>query len=335
MSIIKYMADIYWFCSDEQFQPEDLVKHAVLAEQAGFDGVMISEHFHPWVDDRGASGFAFTTLGAMAVKTKRIQLMTMVTTPLFRFHPAVVAQAAATIDRLSAGRFALGVGTGENINERPLGFVLPAYKERSERLKEAREIIQRLLSGERLDFSGQYYQTNLAKLYSPPLHPVPIYLAAGGPQSATTAGNYYDGIIISVKDIQDALTNLVTVAYATQPNKNFKTIANRWSIYAKDEGQAWEAIQAQRGLRTPSRADGISPLQLQDEADKLPRNKILSSYNILKSPSDYIATYGPLITDIGADIIGIQTTSIDQPATIAMLGKEVLPKLHQLKKKED
>lgn len=327
------MADIYWFCSDEQFQPEELVTHAFLAEQAGFDGVMISEHFHPWVDDRGTSGFAFSTLGAIAVKTKSIKLMTMVTAPLFRFHPAVVAQAAATIDRLSNGRFALGVGTGENINEGPLGFTLPSYKERSVRLNEAREIIQRLLHGERLDFAGQYYQTNAAKLYSPPLHQVPIYLAAGGPQSATTAGTDYDGIIVSVKSPQEAALGLLETAYsANSGNKQFKSITNLWSIYAKNEDDAWTAIQAQRGLRAPSRSTATDPLQLQTEADQLPRSEILSKYSRLTSPSDYISTYGPLITTLGADIVGIQTTSIDQAATIAMLGKDVLPQLRNLAK---
>jgi coenzyme F420-dependent glucose-6-phosphate dehydrogenase len=99
-----------------------LVEHAQLAEAAGFDMVVVSEHFHPWVDDKSASGFAFATIGAMAAATSSIEFATGVTTPLFRYHPAVVAQAAATLDRLSGGRFTLGVGTGENINEGPLGY---------------------------------------------------------------------------------------------------------------------------------------------------------------------------------------------------------------------
>jgi len=105
-----------YFCGHEQWHPEQLVQHARLAEQAGFDMAVVSEHFHPWVDDASASGFAFSTIGAMAVATERIRLATGVTTPLFRYHPAVVAQAAATLDRLSGGRFSLGVGTGEKVN---------------------------------------------------------------------------------------------------------------------------------------------------------------------------------------------------------------------------
>ena len=149
--------------------------------------LLVSEHFHPWVDDVGASGFAFATLGAMARATHRVRLATGVITPLFRYHPAVVAQAAATIDRLSGGRFDLGVGTGENINEAPVGLPFPPYGERARRLAEAREIIRRLLDGEKVTFPGRYYQTDRARLYSPPLGRVAIWMAAGGPQSAALA----------------------------------------------------------------------------------------------------------------------------------------------------
>ena len=155
------MTAFYYFCGHEQWQPETLVEHAVAAEAAGFDGLLVSEHFHPWVDDVGASGFAFATLGAMARATHRVRLATGVTTPLFRCHPAVVAQAAATIDRLSGGRFDLGVGTGENINEAPVGLPFPPYGERARRLAEALEIMRRLLDGEKVTFPGRYYQTDL------------------------------------------------------------------------------------------------------------------------------------------------------------------------------
>jgi len=119
-----------YFAGHEQFQPEILIEHAVLAEKAGFDMVLVSEHFHPWVDDLGASGFAFATIAAMAQATETIQFTTAVTTPLWRYHPAVVAQAAATLDRISGGRFNLGVGTGENLNEGPLGYDFPKYADR-------------------------------------------------------------------------------------------------------------------------------------------------------------------------------------------------------------
>ncbi|MFQ5947746.1 MAG: LLM class flavin-dependent oxidoreductase, partial [Acidimicrobiia bacterium] len=176
------MTSFFYFCGHEQFQPETLVRHAELAEKAGFDGLLVSEHFHPWVDDESASGFAFATIAAMAVATTKVQIATGVATPLFRFHPAMVAQAAATLDRLSRGRFHLGVGTGENINEGPLGYAFPAYPERAARMREALEIMRRLLDGEKLTYQGTYYRTDRAKLYSPPVGRVPIWMAAGGPK---------------------------------------------------------------------------------------------------------------------------------------------------------
>ena len=122
-----------WLCSHESYQPEDLVQQAVAAEEAGFDAVLGSDHFHPWVDDTSAAGFVWSWLGAVAVQTSNVLLGTAVTSPLFHYHPALVAQMAATTDRLSDGRLLLGVGTGEALNERPLGFPFPGYGERQAR----------------------------------------------------------------------------------------------------------------------------------------------------------------------------------------------------------
>lgn len=326
------MAKIYWFCSAEQFQPEVIVSHAIAAEQAGFDGIMISEHFHPWVDDVGTAGFSFSTLGAIANATSKVKLMTAVTAPLFRFHPAIVAQAAATIDRLSNGRFELGIGTGENINEAPLGFDLPSYKERSARLQEAVQIMRKLLNSEKLDFDGKFYKTRSAKLYSPPIKYVPIYLAAGGKQSATTAGEICDGVMTSVKNINETYENVIEPAHLASQNKNFTAVTTKWSVFAQSQEEAWKALKAQRGLRAPSRATATDPKQLQTEADNLPQSEILNKYVTLATPEDYIREYAPLITDLGADIVGIQTTSLDQIATIKILGDKVIPQLKKLTK---
>jgi coenzyme F420-dependent glucose-6-phosphate dehydrogenase len=325
------MAKIYWFLGHEQFQPETLVRHAVIAERVGFDGVMVSEHFHPWVEDGSASGFAFATLGAIAQATQRIELMTAVTTPLFRYHPAVVAQAAATIDRLSRGRFALGIGTGENLNEAPLGYDFPAYTERSERLREALTIMQRLLAGEKLSFSGKYYRAEAAKLYSPPVSTVPIYVAAGGPKTARLAGELADGVIMSVKNIADAREQVVYPARtAAGPKLWFTLVANRWTVLARNDDEAWQALGPWRGLRAPSRSTATDPAQLQAEADALPREEILSRYTIAREVSDFTRIYAPLITDLGADIIGVQATSLDQEQLIRELGQTVVPELQTL-----
>lgn len=327
------MTKFAYFCGHEQWQPEVLVEHAVLAEKAGFDFVVVSEHFHPWVDDTSASGYAFSTIGAMAHATSRVEFATGVTTPLFRYHPAVVAQAAATLDRLSGGRFHLGVGTGENLNEGPLGYPFPKYAERAARMAEALEIMRRLLDGEKLDYEGSFYRTDRAKLYSPPLGRVPVWMAAGGPKSAALAARLADGIITSVKD--PAVTNERVIEpaaeAATEAGRSKPPImASRWSVRATDADEAWRALSAWRGLRAPGRLEAVDPAVLRERADTMERAEILSRYSVVETPTDYVEVYSPLVTDIGADVVTIQTTALEQEATIAMLGAEVLPRLRTL-----
>jgi coenzyme F420-dependent glucose-6-phosphate dehydrogenase len=325
------MTEFAYFCGHEQWQPEELVEHAILAERAGFDMVVVSEHFHPWVDDESAAGFAFSTIGAMAQATERITFTTGVTTPLFRFHPGVVAQAAATLDRLSSGRFRLGVGLGENINEGPLGYDFPAYGERNARMTEALEIMRRLLDGEKLTYDGEYYRTDRACLYSPPLTDrLPIYMAAGGPKSAALAGELADGVITSVKDPAETRER-VTVPLreaATAAGKPDPTVlATRWSIWAEDDDEAWKALYSWRGLRAPGRLEAVDPQELREKADRLPREEVLGRYSQVSTPEEVVDTYAPLITDLGAEIVTFQMASLDQPALIEMLGREVLPSL--------
>lgn len=327
------MTRFAYFCGHEQWQPETLVEHAVLAERAGFDFVVVSEHFHPWVDDTSASGYAFSTIGAIANATERVQIATGVTTPLFRYHPGVVAQAAATMDRLSEGRFHLGVGTGENLNEGPLGLPFPKYAERAARMAEALQIMRRLLDGEKLDFSGEYYTTDRAKLYSPPIGRVPIWLAAGGPKSAGLAARLADGIITSVKDPAVTIEKVIdpaATATSEAGRSSLPVMASRWSVRASSDEEAWEALSAWRGLRAPGRLEAVDPAVLRERADSMDRAEILSRYSLVSSPEDYVDVYSPLITDLAADVVTIQTTALDQVATIEMLGAEVLPALRNL-----
>lgn len=327
------MTRFAYFCGHEQFQPEELVKHAVLAEEAGFDMVLVSEHFHPWVDDLGASGFAFATIAAMAQATSTIEFTTGVTTPLWRYHPAVVAQAAATLDRISGGRFNLGVGTGENLNEGPLGYHFPAYAERAARMSEALDIMRRLLDGEKLTYEGEWYQTDRAKLYSPPVHDLPIFMAAGGPKSAALAAQKAEGIITSVKQPAVTFERVIDPARtaAAEAGRPQPTIlASRWSIRASNPDEAWTTLGAWRGLRAPGRLEAVDPMDLRVKADEMDRDEILGLYSMVHSPDDYIEVYTPLITEVRADIVAIQTTAVDQESTIAMLGSEVLPNLKKL-----
>ncbi len=327
------MTRFAYFCGHEQFQPEDIVRHAVLAEKAGFDAVMVSEHFHPWVDDVSASGYAFSTLGAIAYATERVEMVTAVTTPLFRYHPAVVAQAAATIDRLSGGRFRLGIGTGENLNEGPLGYEFPAYAERASRMREALEIMRRLLDGEKLTYEGEWYRTDRAKLYSPPISNLPIWMAAGGPKSAVLAATMAEGIITSVRDPEATRERVIGPATraAAEAGRSAPTIAaSRWTVRADSPDEAWQALGAWRGLRAPGRLEAVDPADLRQRADDLDREEVLSSYTVVSTPADYVDAYRPLVTDLGADVVTIQTTSLDQEGTIAMLGADVLPQLRSI-----
>jgi coenzyme F420-dependent glucose-6-phosphate dehydrogenase len=320
------MTRFAYFCGHEQWQPEVLVEHAQLAEAAGFDMVVVSEHFHPWVDDKSASGFAFSTIGAMAAATSSIEFATGVTTPLFRYHPAVVAQAAATLDRLSGGRFTLGVGTGDNINEGPLGYEFPAYAERNARMREALEIMRRLLDGEKLTFEGEYYQTDRAKLYSPPTGRVPILLAAGGPKSAQLAGEMAQGVVTSVKDPAETRERVIEPLLKASTADPI-VLATRWSLFAANDDEAWEALYSWRGLRAPGRLEAVDPATLRERADEMPREEVLGRYTQVNNAAEIIAAYGPLVTDLEADIVTFQMASLDQPELIRMIGSEVLPAL--------
>ncbi|MGH3278652.1 MAG: TIGR03557 family F420-dependent LLM class oxidoreductase [Trebonia sp.] len=321
-----------WLCSHESYQPEDLVQQAVAAEEAGFDAVLGSDHFHPWVDDTSAAGFVWSWLGAVAVKTSNVLLGTAVTAPLFHYHPALVAQMAATTDRLSNGRLMLGVGTGEALNERPLGFPFPGYAERQARMQESLEVMHRLLVGEKVTFHGEYYTTETAKLYSPPEGRLPILMAAGGPKSAAFAGTYADGLITSVKDPADTVAKVIGPyrEAATGAGKEHLVLATRWTVLAGDKEAAWKALSSMRGMRAPGRLEATDPQELRVKADEMDRDEVLASYAVVPDAEGLINAYRPLVTDVGADIVSIQVMSTDPMAAIELIGKQVLPELRKL-----
>ncbi len=319
-----------WLCSHESYQPEDLVEQAAAAEEAGFDVVLGSDHFHPWVDDTSAAGFVWAWLGMVAARTRRVQLGTSVTCPLFHYHPGLIAQAAATVDRLSGGRLLLGVGTGEAINERPLGFDFPGYRERQSRMQEALEIIHRLFAGEKLTFEGSYYTTESARLYSPPAHRVPVLMAAGGPKSAEFAGRFADGLITSVKEPEDTVASVIQPfrrAAAERELRSATVLATRWTVLAADDEDAWRALSSMRGLRAPGRLETADPADLRYRADEMDRAEVLGSYTVVRDPAGLVEAYRPLVHDVGADIVSIQVASTDPMAAIRMIGEQVLPKL--------
>ncbi|MGW0605725.1 LLM class F420-dependent oxidoreductase [Streptomyces sp. NPDC002640] len=189
------MVQIGYTMMTEQAGPRELVGHVVRAEEAGFDFSVTSDHYFPWLREQGHSPYAWSVLGAAAQATSRIPLMTYVTCPTFRYHPAVVAQKAATVQLLSQGRFRLGLGSGENLNEHVVGQGWPAVDVRHERFEEAVEIIRALFDGGHVTYHGEHYQVDSAKLWDLPDEPPPIGIAVSGEQSCELAGHYADLVI--------------------------------------------------------------------------------------------------------------------------------------------
>jgi coenzyme F420-dependent glucose-6-phosphate dehydrogenase len=194
------MVEIGYKLSSEEHPPNDLIAQARRAEEAGFSFAMISDHFHPWIDAQGQSPFVWSVIGAIAQATKKLLLGTAVTCPSMRIHPGIIAQAAATAASMMPGRFILGLGAGENLNEHIFGHRWPPVRIRHAMLKEAVEIIRLLWRGKQENFSGEYYQIENARLYTLPDELPPIALAAGGPNAAKLAGEIGDGFVGTTAD---------------------------------------------------------------------------------------------------------------------------------------
>ena len=199
-------------------------------------------------------------------------------------------------------------------------------------MQESLEIMHRMLAGEKVTFHGEYYTTETAKLYSPPKGRVPILMAAGGPKSAAFAGSYADGLITSVKDPADTVAKVIGPyrQAATAVGKEHLVLATRWTVLAGSPDEAWQALSSMRGLRAPGRLEATDPAELRIKADDMNRSEVLSSYAVIPDAEGLINAYGPLVTDVGADIVSIQVMSSDPMATIKLIGKEVLPELRKL-----
>jgi coenzyme F420-dependent glucose-6-phosphate dehydrogenase len=194
--------EIGYALSSEEHRPLDLVRHAQRAEESGFGYALISDHFHPWTDRQGQSPFVWSVIGAIAESTETLRLGTGVTCPLIRTHPAIVAHAAATAAAMMPGRFFLGVGTGENLNEHVLGDRWPSASERRELLEEAVELMRRLWDGQLTSWEGAHYRVVDARLYTLPEELIEIVVAAGGPEAAELAGRIGDGLVATAPEAE-------------------------------------------------------------------------------------------------------------------------------------
>jgi coenzyme F420-dependent glucose-6-phosphate dehydrogenase len=218
--------------SSEEHSPHDLVRYAYRAEEDGFSFALISDHYHPWIDRQGHSPFVWSVLGAIAHATSTLQVGTGVTCPIIRIHPAIIAQAAATVAAMMPGRFFLGIGTGENLNEHVVGEGWPAYEIRAEMLEEAVEVLRLLWEGGTQSHYGQYYTVENARLYTLPDTPPPIMIAAGGKESAQLAGRIGEGLISTSPDAE-----LVEI-FSTNGHKKQPRFGQITVCCGEDENQA-------------------------------------------------------------------------------------------------
>ena len=234
------MVELGYALSSEELGPLELVQNASRAEQAGFEFALISDHFHPWLDVQGESPFVWSTIGAISQATESLTLGTGVTCPMIRTHPAIVAQAAATSAALMRGRFFLGVGTGENLNEHVLGDRWPHHEERLEMLEEAVAVMRELWQGGLVTHRGRHYTVDRARLYTVPEEPPPVAVAAGGPEAADLAGRIGDALVSTAPDeelvqaFRDAggdgkpCYGQLTVCFAEDRDEAVKTAFEQW-----------------------------------------------------------------------------------------------------------
>lgn len=228
-----------YFLASEEFTPAELLEQARAAEQAGFTGLAISDHFHPWTDEQGQSPFVWSMIGALAQVTS-LPVTTFVTCPTVRMHPAVNAQAVATSGVLTGGRFRFGVGSGEALNEHILGDAWPAVDIRLEMLEEAVHIVRILQSGDEITHRGKHYTVENARLYTVPDEPVPIHVSGFGPKAAALAGRIGDGFVTMTPDTdlvgqfrragggQKPVLGGVKVCWGTDRDQAVKTAHRLW-----------------------------------------------------------------------------------------------------------
>jgi G6PDH family F420-dependent oxidoreductase len=246
----------------EQTGPSELVDYAVRAEEAGYDFAAISDHYNPWLTEQGHSPFAWSVLGAVAYATQSLELMTMVTCPTRRYHPAVVAQQAATIGVMSQGRFTLGIGAGENLNEHVAGS-WPHRTQRHEMLAEAMEIINPLLDGETVRHSGTYFDVPEARLWDLPDDGVPVALAVSGPESLEIAAENADAVVAAQPDRSlhidgKPLYGQVAVCYGPDEAECRKRALDQWRWF----GLQWPVLAE---LPDPRAFDAAASFATEDD----------------------------------------------------------------------
>jgi coenzyme F420-dependent glucose-6-phosphate dehydrogenase len=320
--------------SAEQFAPRELLGYAVQAEAQGFDSVFVSDHLQPWRHEGGHAPAALPWLGAVAASTERVVLGTSVLTPTFRYHPAVVAQAFATLGCLAPGRIILGVGSGESLNEVPLGIVWPDGKERFARLKEAAALIRRLWTEERVTFEGTYYRTDRATVYDRPEQPVPLYIGASGPSATRLAGRVADGFITTSGKGRSLYTDTLLPAVREGAEKAGRTVDDLDLMIevkvsfdpdherARADTRYWGALAL-----SPDEKTGVEdPIEMQRLADELPIERTASRWIVSSDPDEHAAKVAEYL-DMGFKHLVFHAPCPDQDRFLRLYGEEILPRL--------
>lgn len=324
--------------SAEQFGPAELLDFGIHAEQAGFDSVVVSDHFQPWRHTGGHAPFSFAWLGALGARTQRIEMGTSVVTPTFRYHPSVVAQAMGTLGVLFPGRVTLGIGTGESLNEvPPMGIVWPEFRERWARLREAVTLMRKLWSEDRVSYDGTFYHTANATVYDKPAGGIPLLIAAGGPQMAKYAGRVGDGFICTSGKGEQLYRDELLPAFAEgareagkDPTKLDKMIEVKVSFdtdmnRAREDTRHWGAL----ALSGQEKTGVEDPIEMERLADALPTERTASRWIVSSDPEEHVEKIR-FYTDLGFNHLVFHAPGPDQRRFLDLYAEKVLPLLRKI-----
>jgi coenzyme F420-dependent glucose-6-phosphate dehydrogenase len=325
--------------SAEQFGPRELVELGVLAEAHGMDSATVSDHFQPWRYEGGHAPFSLAWMTAVGERTSSLQLGTSVMTPTFRYNPAVVAQAFATMGCLYPGRVMLGVGTGEALNEIATGFTgaWPEFKERFARLREAVALMRELWLGDRVDFDGDYYRTRGASIYDVPEGGVPVYVAAGGPVVARYAGRAGDGFICTSGKGMELYTEKLLPAVAegaAKADRDAGEIDRMIEIKISYDTDADLALENTRfwaplSLSAEQKHSIDDPIEMERVADELPIEQVAKRWIVASDPEDAVAQVKSYV-DAGLNHLVFHAPGHDQRRFLQLFERDLAPRLRAL-----
>jgi G6PDH family F420-dependent oxidoreductase len=313
--------------SSEEHKPNKLVAHAQMAEQSGFQFLLVSDHFHPWVPQQGESSFVWSVLGGIAHATQRVQVGTGVTCPIMRIHPTLVAQAAATVADMMPGRFFLGLGTGEYLNEHILGDAWPRIEVRQEMLAEAVHIMRELWKGEEWSYHGTYFTVRDTRIYTLPEKLPPIYIAASGPESAELAAEISDGLISTTSGDE------VVKAFRKAGGRDKPRYGMVKVCWAHSQEEARETVKywwPTSGISGPLHADLPTPKHFDDVVEAMGEPIIPEDTVLGPDPAAYLEGIQTLYEN-GFDHIYLHQIGPDQEGFLKFFKDELLP---QLKREE-